>query len=162
MKKHFLPSALGQKNTLQFLLLTEAVEERQGAGQDTPQTFQPFLLLLLVGASEDISPLWGDNGESGFPAISSDALGQVFIDFISLLLVPQKNLALLEGILKMEGTGPSEGAPRAEGPCSPDSLQALFWEGVMRSLLGFLLSGTQNLKDQNPKINHTRHLLKRY
>lgn len=106
MKKPF--PTLCQKNTPQSLLLTEHVEGRQGAGQDIPQTLQPFPLLLLTGTGEHESPLWGDDGEAGFPAIPSDALGQVFRYLIPLLLAPEKNLALLKGILKIKGTWSSE------------------------------------------------------
>lgn len=92
------------------------------AGQDIPQTFQPFPLLLLAGTGEDEPPLWSDDGKAGFPAIPSNALGQVFIYFVSLLLAPEKNLALFKGILKTKGTSSSKATLD-----SPNSPQALFW-----------------------------------
>lgn len=104
MKKPSLPSALGQKNQPQALHLTEDVEGCEGAGEDIPETLQPFPLLLLAGAGEDESPLRGDDGEASFPAIPSDALGQVFIYLVPLLVPPEKNLALLKGVLKIEDT----------------------------------------------------------
>lgn len=80
------------------------MEGRPGAGQDILQTLQPFSLFLLTGAGEDELPLWSEDSESDLPAIPSDAPGQVFAYFIPLLLASQDNLALLESILKMEGT----------------------------------------------------------
>lgn len=74
------------------------MEGRQGTGQDTPQTLQPFSLLLFSGAGEDEFPLRSDDGESNLPAVPSDALGQVFPYFIPLLIASQKNLALLKSI----------------------------------------------------------------
>lgn len=79
------------------------------------QTLQPFLLFLLTGAGEDELPLWSDDSESNFPAIPSDAPGQVFAYLIPLLIASQENLALLESILKMEGMWlPSPARPKVK------------------------------------------------
>lgn len=96
------------------LILTEEVEGRQGTGQDILQTLQPFSLFLLTGAGEDEFPLWSDDSESNLPAIPSDAPGQVFAHLITLLFASQENLALLESVLKMEGSGyPALPGPRS-------------------------------------------------
>lgn len=114
-----LPSALGRKNKAQAAHLTEDVEGCQGAGEDILETLQPFPLLLLAGAGEDESPLRCDDGEAGFPAVPSDALGQVFRHSVPLLLAPKKNLALFKGILKVEDTWSSEATPGANRHLQP-------------------------------------------
>lgn len=109
-----LPSALGQKNKPQALNLTKKVEGRQGAGENISKTLQPFPLLLLTGAGEDESALRSDDGEASLPAIPSDALGQVFIYLVPLLLAPEKHLTLLKGILEIEDMWSSEVTSGAE------------------------------------------------
>lgn len=99
--------------------LTEEVEGRQGAREDIPKTLQPLPLLFLAGAGEDESPLRGDDGEAGFPAVPPDALGQVFIDSIPLLVAPQEDLALFKGILETEDTRSPEATAGAEGRRQP-------------------------------------------
>lgn len=112
-------STLGQKNKPQALLLTEEVEGRQGAGKDIPKTLQPFPLLLLAWAGEDESALRGDDGEAGFPAISTDALGQVFTHLVPLLSAPEKHLTLFIGILETEDTLSSEATLGVVGHLQP-------------------------------------------
>lgn len=84
--------------------LTEKIEGCQGTGEHIPETLQPLALLLLGGAGEDKSPLRSDHGEPSFPAVPPDALGQVLLHFVPLLLAPQEYLALFKGILEREDT----------------------------------------------------------
>lgn len=118
----FPPTTLGQKDNPQVRPLTEEVEGRQGPGEDVPKTLQPFALLLLAGAGEDEPSLGGDHGEAGFPAIAPDALGQVFVHLVPLLAAPEKYLALLKGVLQIQGTGhqrPHVGRRASWEPGSP-------------------------------------------
>lgn len=115
----FLPSAFGQKNNRQALHLTEEVEGCQGTGEHIPETLQPLPLLLLAGAGEEEFALRGDDGEAGFPAVPSDALGQVFVHLVPLLPAPEKHLAQLKGILKIEDRWSPEATPGAEVHLQP-------------------------------------------
>lgn len=122
------------------MCLTEEVEGRQGAGEDILKALQPFPLLLLAGAGEDEPPLRGDDGEASFPAVPSDALGQVFIYIIPLLVAPKKDLALFKGILEIEDVWSSEATPGAERHLQPCHLPSSILErGVLCARQGSLL-----------------------
>ena len=105
------------------LYLTKEVEGCQGAGEDLPKTLQPFTLLLLAGAGEDEPPVGGDDGEASFPAVPSDALGQIFEHLVPLFVAPEKHLAQLEGILKREDRGHQRPHLGQRATCRPESPQ---------------------------------------
>ena len=161
----FRPTFLGQRNTRRALYLTKEVEGRQGDGEDLSKTLQPFTLLLLAGAGEDEPPVGGDDGEASFPAVSSDALGQVFKYLVPLFIAPEKHLAQLEGILKREDRGPQRPHLGQRATCRPESPQVHLSKRAVCVLggglcWGFQLSGPLTLKGSNYKGNHTQPLFK--
>ena len=63
----------------------------------------------------------GDDGEASFPAVPSDALGQVFEHLVPLFVAPEKHLAQLEGILKREDRGHQRPHLGQRATCRPES-----------------------------------------